>query len=87
MKFNEGPDLAGQDGFARASGIRSPRSRAAFALLLAALLSLPVAAGGWLLRDKADVWLLVLGGLMAVLGLFLLFGGARRRGSSSSAGR
>lgn len=52
----------------------SPRSRVAFALLLAALLSLPVAAGGWLLRDKADVWLLVLGGLLAVLGLFLLFG-------------
>jgi len=63
-----GAELAGPGGFT------SPRSRISFALLLAALLAIPVSVAGWLVRDQAQMWIIDGGAVLALLGLFLLFG-------------
>ena len=52
----------------------SQRSRIAFVLLLAALLAIPVLAIVWNMRAMAQPWLLLIAGVLALLGLFLVFG-------------
>ena len=63
-----GGELAGQSGFG------GGRGRAAFSLLLAALLAIPVAAASWMAKDAASPWLIGAGAVLALGGLFLLFG-------------
>src|SRR5688572_22599698 len=43
-------------------------------LALATLLAIAVSSAAWLLRNAAPLWLLVLGSLLALLGLFVPFG-------------
>ena len=63
-----GAELVGPAAFGNA------RSRVAFALLMAALLAIAVLAAAWLVRDVLQVWIIAAGGILALLGLFLLFG-------------
>ena len=63
-----GAELVGPAAFGNA------RSRVAFALLMAALLAIAVLAAAWLVRDVLQVWIIAAGGILALLGLFLLVG-------------
>ena len=71
--MNERSGPAGGD-IAAPAAFGSQRGRVAFALLLAALLAVPVSVAALGLRGTAEPWLLGAGAVLSLLGLFLIFG-------------
>ncbi|MFO1123490.1 MAG: response regulator [Hyphomicrobiales bacterium] len=71
MTERSGPEVAD---VAAPAAFGSQRGRVAFALLLAALLAVPVTVAALALRGSAEPWLLGAGAALSILGLFLIFG-------------
>ena len=71
--MNERSGPVGGD-IAAPAAFGSQRGRVAFALLLAALLAVPVSVAALGLRGTAEPWLLGAGAVLSLLGLFLIFG-------------